>query len=74
MTAKYQIGQKVAITPVKNRHLSPRDSDIKPYEGKIGEVIDYYWIRPNRGEVFYVYKVRMETDRKEVVVHEDELD
>lgn len=73
MAAKYEIGQKVAITPVKNQHLSPRDSNIELYAGEIGEVIDYYWIRPNRGEAFYIYKVRMETDRKEVVLHEDEL-
>ena len=74
MAAKYQTGQKVMITPVKNQHLSPRDSDIEPHAGKVGKVINYYWICPNTGEVFYIYTVRIETDQKEVVVHEDELE
>jgi len=73
MASKYEIGQKVIITPVKNQHLSPRDSDIEAYAGQSGEVIDYYWIRPNTGEVFYIYTVRMETDHREIALHEDEL-
>lgn len=73
MAPKYEIGQKVIIAPVKNQKLSPRDSDIESYAGQIGEVIDYYWISPNTGEMFYIYTVRMDTDRKEVVLHEDEL-
>ena len=73
MASKYEIGQKVIIKPVQNQHLSPRGSDIEPYAGQSGEVIDYYWIRPNIGEVFYIYTVRMETDRREITLHEDEL-
>ena len=73
MASKYEIGQKVIIKPVKNQRLSPRDSDLEPYAGQIGEVIHYYWISPNRGTVFYIYTVRMDADHKEVVVHEDEL-
>ena len=73
MAPKYEIGQKVIIAPVKNQRLSPRDSDLEPYAGQIGEIIDYYWISPNTGEMFYIYTVRMDTDRKEVVLHEDEL-
>ena len=74
MAAKYKTGQKVTITPVKNQHLSPRNSSIEPYAGQVGKVIDYYWICPNTGEVFYIYTVRIETDQKEVVVYEDELE
>jgi len=73
MAPKYEIGQKVIIAPVKNQHLSPRDSDIEPYAGQGGKVIDYYWIRPNTGEVFYIYTVRIETDRREIALQEDEL-
>jgi hypothetical protein len=73
MAPKYEIGQKVIVAPVKNPRLSPRDSDVEPYAGTIGEVIDYHWISPNTGEMFYIYTVRMDTDRKEVVLHEDEL-
>ncbi len=74
MPPKYEIGQKVVITPVNNQSLSPRDSGIKPLAGKIGEVIDYYWISPNTGEMFYIYTVRMDTDRKEAVLYEDEIE
>jgi hypothetical protein len=73
MAAKYEVGQKVTITPVKDQRLSPRDSDLEPYAGRIGEVVHYYWISPTGGEVFYIYTVRMESDNQEVVVHEDEL-
>ena len=74
MTPKYKIGQKVVITPVRNRHLTPRDSGLEPYAGQIGEVVHYHWIAPDNGRVFYIYTARMETDGQEVVVHEDELD
>jgi len=74
MASKYEIGQKVIIKPAKNQQLSPRGSDLEPYAGQIGKVTDYYWIYPNRGEVFYIYTVQMETDRKEAVLHEDELE
>ena len=73
MVPKYKIGQKVIIKPVKNQHLSPRDSDIEPYAGKSGKVTDYYWISLSRG-IFYLYTVRTETSHKDVVVHEDELE
>ena len=73
MTPKYEIGQKVIIAPVKNQHLSPRDSDIEQYAGQDAKVINYYWIRPTAGEVFYIYTVRIETDRMEIALHEDEL-
>jgi hypothetical protein len=74
MAPKYKIGQKVIITPVKNQRLSTIDPGLEPYAGRIGEVTHYYWISPTRGEVFYVYTVRMEANGKEVVVHEDELE
>ena len=72
MASKYEIGQKIIVTPVK-KHLSPGSSDIESYAGQNGEIIDYYWIRPNTGEVFYIYTARMETDRREIALHEDEL-
>ena len=74
MVAKYQTGQKVTITPVKNPHLSPRDSDIGRYAGQGGIVTDYYWISPNTGEVFYVYTVRIGDSQEEIVLHEDEME
>lgn len=74
MTAKFDRGQKVKITPVKNQHASPRDSDIRAHAGQTGVVADYYWISTNRGEVFYIYTVQLETGQEEIVLHEDELE
>ena len=75
MAPRYEIGQRVIITPVENQHLSPRDSDIGAYAGQSGQVIDYYWINLGRGtEVLYIYKVRIEADNKEIVLHEDEIE
>lgn len=75
MASKYQIGQKVVITPVKTQQLSPRDAALEPYAGQIGKVADYYWISlGSGGGVVYIYTVLMEADQKELVVHEDELE
>ena len=73
MTHKYDRGQKVIITPVKNQHVSPRDSDIGAYAGRSGKVIDYYWINTSMGEAFYIYTVRIEAEHKDIVLHEDEI-
>jgi hypothetical protein len=75
MTSRYQIGQKVIITPVENQHLSQRDSGLEQYAGQIGEVADYHWISPNTAnETFYIYTIRIGSSHKEVVLHEDELE
>ncbi|MFC2025529.1 hypothetical protein ACFLTG_03895 [Chloroflexota bacterium] len=75
MAPKYDIGQKVIITPVNDRQLSPRGSDLEQYRDQSGEVTDYYWIRLEMGtKVFYIYTVRIGTGHKEVVLHEDELE
>ena len=73
MAPKYEIGQKVIITPAENQHLSPRDSDIGAYAGRSGKVTDYYWISTGSGEAFYIYTVRLEADDKDIVLHEDEI-
>ncbi len=73
MAPKYDIGQKVIITPVKNQRLSPRDSGIGAYAGKSGQVTDYYWITTGRSEAFYIYTVQIEAVDKDIVLHEDEI-
>ena len=73
MAAKYGKGQKVVIKPVTAESLSPRDSDIAQYAGKSGEVTELYSISPRTGEIFYIYMVRVETDNKDIVLHEDEI-
>ena len=74
MGPKYQKGQRVVIVLVKNQRLYTRDSNLEPYSGQFGEVIDFYWI--NIGvdvpRTFYIYKVRI--GDKDIVVHEDELE
>ena len=75
MTPRYQKGQKVVITPVKTQELSPRDAALEPYAGQIGKIAEYYWISMGSSAgVFYIYTVIMEADKKELVVHEDELE
>jgi hypothetical protein len=74
MAPRYQVGQKVSITPVKAKSLSPRDAALEPYAGCAGKVSDFYWVNKGTGGGnFYIYTVLMEADEKEVVVHEDEL-
>ena len=75
MASKYQIGQKVIITPVKTQQISPRDAALEPYAASVGKVTDYYWVSMGSGAgVFYIYTVRAENDYKEIVVYEDEIE
>ena len=74
MSARFEKGQKVVVRTVKKKeHLFPRDSSLEPYEGQIGTVDNYYWISPSRGNTVYLYTVRIGSDEKEIVLHEDEL-
>ncbi len=74
MEPKYKIGQRVIAKPVQNQSLSARDSDIGQYAGQSGIVTDYYWIRPNAGEVFFIYTVKMGEGQEEIVLYEDEME
>ena len=75
MASRYQKGQKIVIMPGKNQDLSQRNPDLEPYIGQSGEVIDYYWIRLDRGaQVVYVYTIEIDNSQKEIVLHEDELE
>ena len=74
MTPKFKIEQRVVIKPVKNQGLSARDSDIGQYADQSGTVTNYYWISTKRGEVFYIYTVKIGTREKEIVLHEDEIE
>jgi len=74
MAPKYKRGQRVAIMPVKNEALSPRDSVIEDYIGKDGIITDYYWINSRTSsQNIYVYTVKIKEDGREIVVHEDEI-
>lgn len=75
MAPRYKIGQKVIIMQGTNQRLSPRDSDIEPYIGKSGTIVEFYWIKMHTGAPnFYIYTVLIESEKKEVVVHEDEIE
>ena len=74
MGPKYAKGLKILIAPISKPRASLRDCGLEPYAGQIGEVTDYYWINQNRGEVLYIYTVRVGADNKEIVLHEDEIE
>ena len=74
MESKYKIGQRVIAKPVKGQTLSARDSGVEQYAGQSGIVINYYWIRPNAGGVFYIYTVKMGESQEEIVLYEDEME
>jgi hypothetical protein len=74
MEPKYNIGQKVKISPNDNESQSPRDSDIHPYAGRLGQVTNYYWISPREEVVFFIYTVRVEEPFREITLYEDELE
>ncbi len=73
MSHRYDIGQKVTIKPVGEQPLGPRCCTIEPYVDQVGEIIDYYWISPRAGEIFYVYVVRAGGENKDIILHEDEI-
>lgn len=76
MPPRYEIGQKVVITPVRGDSLSPRDADLEPYAGQTGTIVDYYWIDRGGGggEVFHIYTVRIGPGERALILHEDELE
>jgi hypothetical protein len=71
---RYIKGQQVIIQPVTETGLSRRESDINKYAGQVGTVSHYYWIRPRNGQVFYIYNVRVGSNKKEIAVYEDEME
>ena len=73
MEPKYRIGQKVKVRELKSNSSALRDSEICKYANKTGIVTNYYFIRPNWGEVFYIYTVQVGQGQKDVVLHEDEI-
>ena len=73
MPAAYEIGQKVKIKSVSDQDLSVRAAAVQPYVGQTGVIIDYHWIEPPTGKVFYLYTVRVGERDKEIVLYEDEI-
>jgi hypothetical protein len=75
MAVKFEKGQKVTVKPSGGGSpFSPRDVSIEPYAGRRGQVTNYYSIVLRDGKAVYLYTVMMDNDRKELVLHEDELE
>lgn len=74
MAVKFAKGQKVVIKPLGDGNFTPRDASIEPYIGRNGQITDYYSIVLRDGKAVYLYTVLMDNDRKELVLHEDELE
>ena len=74
MPPKYKIGQKITIKPIDEQSLSARNSNLRRYAGLTGEIVNYYWIGPPTGELFYLYKVRIGTSTEEIVLYDDEIE
>ena len=73
MAARFEKGQKVVVRNIKKKNISLRDSTLEPYAGQIGTVDNYYWMTLGRGNTVHLYTVKLDTNQKEVVLHEDEL-
>ena len=73
MLTKFKIGDKVTTKKsVSKQNFSTRDYALNKNAGQIGEITDYYWIRPPNGENFYLYTVKVGTNSKDIVLYEDE--
>jgi ribosomal protein L21E len=74
MAGTYEKGQKVSIKRVESQNASSRDSTLGSYAGKIGTIVEVYWINMGAGtQSFNIYTVRLENENKDIVVHEDEI-
>ena len=71
---RYIKGQKVIVRPVSEKGVTERDYNVNEYAGQVGEISNYYWISPRTGQVFFIYKVCIGKQKKEIVVYEDELE
>ena len=66
-------GQQVIVKPVNICVPTARDSTLEGFAGKVGRVVDSFWISPEAGKVFFLYRVRFAESNKEAVLHEDEI-
>jgi hypothetical protein len=73
MNPRFNKGQLVMVKPVGIQSRSLRDNTLEEYTGKVGSVINYYWISPEAGKIFYLYSVRFPDINKEIILHEDEI-
>lgn len=46
---------------------------LEPYVGQVGKVNNYYYMSTNKGEVFYIYTVKIGPNDELVAFHSNEL-
>ena len=73
MTPRYKVGQKVKVRELSAQTSDPREATLMKYSGRVGKVVEYYWISPRFSAVFYLYRVRFGDESDEIVLHEDEI-
>ena len=71
---RFARGQKVIIKPVDEKGTTKREYDVNDYAGQVGQISNYYYISPRTGQLFFIYNVRVGSEKKEIVVYEDELE
>jgi hypothetical protein len=71
---RFNKGQQVVIKPVDEKGVTKREYDVNAYAGTLGEISDFYYVSMHSGQVFYIYHVKVDKDKKEIVVYEDELE
>jgi len=74
MNPRYHVGQKVIIKPLAPQSPDPRHLALNKYGGQVGTIIDYYWISMHLSGAFYIYKIKVEANDNEIVLHEDEIE
>ncbi len=71
---RFTKGQKVIIKPIDEGGVTKREYNVNEYAGKVGEIVNFYYISPRQEQIFFIYNVRVGKERKDIVVYEDELE
>ncbi len=76
MGPRYAKGQTVVIVPAINGKGRPKYPDTEKYIGKLGVVVEYYRLgfdTANNPRDYYVYRIRLDSDRSKTAIPEDAL-
>lgn len=71
---RFDKGQRVVVKPIDEKGATSREYNVNEWAGEVGEISDYYYINLRTGQLFFIYKVRVGKENKEIVVYEDELE
>jgi hypothetical protein len=76
MGPKYAKGQKVVIVPAINGKGNPKYPDTEKHNGKLGVILEYYRLgfdAAHNPRDYYVYRIRLESDKCKTAIPEDAL-